>query len=137
MHNDLERQYVLEDSIVRLQKVNDKIATLLLEQEDLTKAIIAALGHEHAGERTYEHQKWKITCRTPNTYSLDTKVYKSGDIYLPSEFDPIKTSTTFTVDKKMFDHYIAIAPVNVRTLLNELVTIKPGKQSVIIKSLGA
>lgn len=137
MHNDLERQYTLEDSIIKLQQVNQQIAKLLLEKEELVEAIIAALGHEHEGQKTYEHREWKITCKTPNTYSLDTKAYKSNAPHLPMEYDPVKTSTTYTVDKKLFDHYCAVAPVNVRTLLNQLVTIKPGKCNVHIESLGA
>ncbi|MFB1501525.1 hypothetical protein, partial [Thiocapsa sp. N5-Cardenillas] len=100
--------------------------------EELTRNIIAALGHEKEGQTTYEHNEWKITAKTPYTFSLDKKAYESGAVFLPGEFDPIKTAKSYTVDKKLYEKYMATSPEAVRDSLTALVTIKPGKASVTI-----
>ncbi len=129
-----EQERCLAESIKELECVNKKLAKLLVRREELTADIIGALDHEHAGQRTYEYDIWKITCKTPNTYSLNTKLYKSGDIYLEPEFNPIKESVTYTVDKSLFDKYYSTAPEATRESLLELVTVKPGKESVSIEA---
>jgi len=132
MDNSQERQCVLEDSIKQLESVNKKLAKLTLEKEELTQTIIAALGHEKEGQRTYDVGIYKVTAKTPNIYSLDTRAYKNGDVYLDPQFDPIKQSVTYTVDKKLFDKYYNDAPESVREALVSLVTVKPGKASVSV-----
>jgi site-specific DNA-adenine methylase len=128
------RQYTLEDSIKKLEATNKKLAKLTLEKEALTAEIIAGIGHQHEGERSYEVNEWKVTVKTPMIYSLDTKAYKSGDVYLDPEFDPIKQSITYTVDKKRFEECMTLAPAEVRETLCELVTKKPSKASVSLKA---
>lgn len=132
MNNLEERQYTLEQSVKQLESVNKKIAKLTIEKESLTKEIIAALGHEKEGQKSYDIGVYKVTAKTPNIYALDKSAYVSGDIYLPSEFDPIKKSETFTVDKKLFDQYYNSAPKNIRESLVNLVTVKPGKASISV-----
>ena len=127
-----EQQQLLETSIERLQQVNYDIAKLTVEKEQLTKDIIAALGHQKEGERTYDVGIYKVKAKTPYIYSLDTKLYKAGEVYLPSEFDPVKQSTAYTVDKKLFDRYYSTSPADVREALIQLITIKPGKASVSV-----
>ena len=126
----------LDESIKELQLTNKKIAKLTMRKEELTQSIIAALGHEKEGQKTYEYDEWKITAKTPYIFSLDKKAYEKGDVYLPCEFDPIKKSTSYTVDKKLFEQYMGSAPIEVRQALGELVTIKPGKPGVSIESRG-
>lgn len=127
-----ERRYILEDAVKKLDSVNKKIAKLTLEKEALTKEIISALGHEKEGQITYPVGHKKVTCKTPMIYSLDKKAYESGDIYLPSEFDPIKKCITYSVDKKLCEQYMATSPKSAREALFELITKKPGKPSVTI-----
>jgi hypothetical protein len=132
--NTEARQYTLEASIKKLEAVNKKLAKLTLEKEALTAEIIAGLAHNHEGERSYEVNEWKVTIKTPMIYSLDTKAYKQGDIYIDPEFDPVKQSITYTVDKKRFEECMTLAPAGVREALCELVTKKPGKESISIKA---
>lgn len=132
MDNSQERLFILEDAIKQLESVNKKIARLTLEKEELTQAIIAALGHNKEGQRTYDVGIYKVTAKTPNIYSLDTKAYKSGDIYIDPQFDPVKQTVSYTVDKKLFDQYFNTAPEEVRQSLVELITVKPGKASVSV-----
>lgn len=126
------REQQLESAIIEMQSVNQQIARLSLRKEELTANIIAALGHDKDGQSTYEYSEWKVTCKTPHTFSLDKKAYESGAVFLPGEFDPIKTATSYTVDKKLYEKYMATSPAAVRDSLTALVTIKPGKASVTI-----
>ncbi|MGE4118927.1 MAG: hypothetical protein AB7F29_13725 [Candidatus Nitrosocosmicus sp.] len=132
MNNLEERRFVLEESIKELEKVNKKIAKLTLEKEELTKDIIAALGHQKEGQKTYEVDLWRVTVKTPYIYALDVKAYKNGDLYIDPEFDPIKQSISYSVDKKLFDAYFQSAPQKTRDTLIKLITVKPGKASVTV-----
>ena len=132
MNNVDEREYVLEQSLERIREVNEEIANLTVEKEKLTDEIIAALGHEKAGQQSYAHGKYKITCKTPNIYSLDKAAYMNGDVYLEDNFNPIRETKAYTVDKALFEHYYATSPESVRESLVRLVTVKPGKPSVSV-----
>ena len=127
------REEKLSYSIAEYKKVTKKLAKLLIEKEQLTEDIISCLGHDHEGQRTYTYDTYNIECKTPFTYSLDKKAYVSGDVYLPSEFDPIKESTTYTVDKKLCEQFLQTSPASVRDALEQLITKKAGKPSINIK----
>lgn len=129
--NEQEKNFV--EKVTELQKVNKQLAKLLLKKEELTTDLIEALEHDHEGQKTYEYGEWKIEVKTPFVYSLNKTAYKSGDIYLPTEFNPIKESVTYTVDKKLCDKFMAEAPKKVRDALVELIDKKPGKAAVTIK----
>jgi len=129
------REQQLEAAIIEMQSVNKKIAKLTMRKEELTQIIIAALGHNKEGQATYEYNEYKVTCKTPYTFSLDKKAYESGAVFLPGEFDPIKTAKSYTVDKKLYEKYMATSPEAVRESLTALVTIKPGKASITIGNI--
>ena len=128
-----ERAQVLDESIVRLEKVNKQLAKLLAEKEALTECIISAIGHEHEGEASYRVGLYKITCKTPMIYSLDKKKYESNDVYLPEEFNPIEPKMSYTVNKQLCEDYLKRAPTSVRESLLELITKKPGKANVVLQ----
>lgn len=134
MSDTLQRESVLNDSIKELEKTNKQLAKLISRKEELTDAIITALGHEHEGQKSYEYDLWKIECKTPSTYSLDKKAYESGEVFIPAGFNPIKETTAYTVDKKLCELYMSTAPESVRGALAELITVKPGKASVSLKA---
>lgn len=119
--------------IKELKKVNEKIALLLVRKEELTEQIIVALDHDHEGQKSYEYGAWKIEVKTPFVYSLNKKLYESNDVKLPSAFNPIKESISYSIDKKLCDLYMLDAPKKVRDALIELIDKKPGKPSVTIK----
>jgi len=60
-------------------------------------------------------------------------LYESGSITLPDNFNPIKESVSYSIDKGLCDKYILEAPKKVRVALAELIDKKPGKASVVIK----
>jgi|WetSurMetagenome_2_1015567.scaffolds.fasta_scaffold429742_1 hypothetical protein len=130
----LERQEYLEVTIKELESVNKKLAKLTVLKEELTGKIISAFGHQHEGQRSYEFGMWKVEIKTPSVYSLDKKLYESIDYKLLGDFNPIRASVAYSIDKKACDSYIQDAPKKIRDMLVDLIDKKPGKPGVTIKS---
>lgn len=128
-----EQEHCFVDSIKELEKVNKQIAKLLVRKDELTDQIIGALEHDHEGQKSYEYGAWKIEVKTPFVYSLNKKLYESGTIKLPEDFNPIKESVSYSVDKRLCDKFMMDAPKKVRDALAELIDKKPGKAGVTIK----
>lgn len=133
VNNAIEREVGLAENIKELEKVNKQLARLSLRKEELTDSIIKAMGHQHEGQRSYEYEVWKVEIKTPFVYSLNKKLYESGNVKLPADFNPIKESVSYSVDKVLCDKYLIDAPKKVRDALIELIDKKPGKASVTIK----
>lgn len=133
INETFERENSLSSSIEELQKVNKKLAKLLVQKEELTNQIISAFGHEHEGQKTYEYDVWKVEIKTPIVYSLDKKLYESGEISLPEEFNPIKESISYTIDKKLFEKYMSNCDNETVGNLIALIEKKPGKAGIVIK----
>lgn len=132
-HFDNEQERCFAEGIAELQKVNKQIAKLTLRKEELTSQIIGALEHEHEGQKTYEYGVWKLEVKTPFVYSLNKKMYESGEIQLPSGFNPVKESVSYSIDKRLCDQYMQEAPKKVRDALVQLIDKKPGKASITLK----
>lgn len=133
-YNDLlEREQFLTECIETLEKVNKRLAKLNAQKEELTKDIIGALGHEHDGQKSYNHGIYKVEVKTPCNYSLDKSAYESGNYSLPEQYNPIKESVSYRIDKKLCDEAMEKAPKRVQKALSELIEKKPGKPSVTIK----
>lgn len=128
-----EQEHCFSESITELQKVNKQIAKLLVRKEELTEKIIGSLEHDHEGQKSYEYGVWKIEVKTPFVYSLNKKLYESGSLKLPEDFNPIKESVSYSVDKRLCDKYMQEAPKKVRDALAELIDKKPGKAGITIK----
>ncbi len=133
MFDTTEREQCLSLSLKELEKVNKQIAKLLLRKEELTDVVIGAFGHEHEGQKTYEYAEWRVEVKTPFVYSLNKKLYESGNVKLPDEFNPIKERKSYSVDKKLCDFYMDKAPKKVRDALVDLIDKKPGKANVVLK----
>jgi hypothetical protein len=131
-----EQEMYLDDQINNLEAVNKKIAKLLVEKEELTASIISLIGHAHEGERTYEHGEWQIKARTPFIYSLNTKMYRSGEVFLDDFFNPIEESISYKVNREKAEEYMQTAPSSARDALLKLITKKEGKKSVVLTAKG-
>jgi len=123
----------LGTQIRELEKVNKQLAKLTLRKEELTDMIISGMSHNHEGQKTYEYEAWKVEIKTPITYVFNKKLYESGNIILPDNFNPIKESVSYSIDKGLCDRYMLDAPKKVRDTLAKLIDKKPGKASVTIK----
>jgi hypothetical protein len=133
LNNVNEQEQCFVQSINELQKINKQMAKLLLRKDELTYEIIGSLEHDHEGQKSYEYGTWKIEVKTPFIYSLNKKLYETGDIKLPETFNPIKESISYSVDKRLCDKYMMDAPKHVRDALVELIDKKPGKAGITIK----
>jgi len=127
-------EFSLYDNCERLQSINAKIKALEIEKKGLTAAIIYDLNHVKNGQESYVVGDLNVTCRTPVIYTLDKKAYESGDVYLDEIFDPVKVSTSYTINKTKYEEFMSRAPQTTRMALQMLITQKPGKISVIITS---
>lgn len=134
MHQLEEKEYQLCESLKTLDAVNRKIARLMKIKEEMTENIIEALEHDHEGQRTYEYDVWKIEVKTPFIYTLNKKLYECGDFDIPKEFNPVKESISYTIDKKLAESALVEAPEDVKDMLVELIDKKPGKPSVTLKA---
>lgn len=130
---ETKKERCLDDFIKELDSVNKQLSILTVRKEELTKEIIVSLSHEHEGQKTYEYDTWKIEVKTPCVYSLNKKKYESGEIKLPDNFNPIKQSVSYSIDKRLCDQYMQDAPKKVRNVLVALIDKKPGKASVCLK----
>lgn len=133
LRNIDDQGHYLEASISELNKVNKKIAALQLVKEDITDKLIAALGHTHEGQKTYEHMVWNIEVKTPCFYSLDKRLYASGTYKLPADYNPVKESISYSIDKKLCDRFLMHAPQEIKSVLCELIEKRPGKATITIK----
>lgn len=129
--NDQERAFV--EGVKELEKVNKQLARLALRKEELTHEIIGALEHEHDGQKTYEYGVWKLEVKTPYVYSLNKKLYESGEFKLPKGFNPVKKSVSYSIDKRLCEQLMLDAPDDVRDALIQLIDKKPGKAGITIK----
>ena len=128
-----EKEQTLVESIKALEKVNKSLAKLNLQREKLTTNIIEAFSHSHEGQKTYEYDMWKIEIKTPCIYSLNKKLYESGNYELPEDYNPIRATTAYTINKTLCEEYLGCAPERVRDSLIALIDKKPGKAGVVIK----
>ena len=128
-----ESEQTLVESICELDKINKKLAKLNLRREELASNIIEAFSHSHEGQKTYEYRQWKIEIKTPCVYSLNKKLYESGSYELPEDYNPIRATTSYTINKTLCEEYLNDAPENVRDSLIALIDKKPGKSNVVIK----
>lgn len=128
-----ERQAFLTSMCLDLERVNKDIAQLLKEREELTSNIIDALGHNHEGQKSYDYDVWKIEVKTPCVYTLDKKRYQEVYTLLPNQYNPVKESVSYSVDKKQFENALQEAPNAVRDILCEIVDKKPSKATVTLK----
>lgn len=128
-----EQELFFVESVKELEKVNKQLAKLTLRKEELTNQIIGALEHDHEGQKTYEYDVWKLEVKTPFVYSLNKKLYESGEFNLPEQFNPIKKSVSYSIDKRLCDRFVQEAPKKVRDTLAQLIDKKPGKASITIR----
>ncbi len=130
-HN--EQEYFFFESVNELQRITKEIERLGLLKDMLTRDIISCLSHEHGGQKTYEYAGGKMEVKAPCVYSLDKKKYESGEFVLPDNFNPVKESVSYSIDKRLCEKYMQEAPQEVRDILIELIEKKPGKASISFK----
>lgn len=136
MYHQLELEQREQKAIhltYEIEKLNKKLAKLRLDKEQMELDLITLVGHDIEGSKSYDLADRTVTLKTEMIYSLNKKAYANGDVYLPPEFDPILKKVNYEVNKRLFNAYEKMAPINIRNTLNELVEKKPSKPNVTIK----
>jgi hypothetical protein len=131
-HTDTQKSVFFE-SVTELQKINKSLSKLLLRKEEVSAQIICALEHNHDGQKTYEYKKWKIEVKTPCVYSLNKNKYESYKNEIPEDFNPVRQSISYSIDKRLCEKYMVEAPKKIRAVLIDLIEKKSGKPTVAIK----
>ena len=136
MHYQLELEQREQKAIAltyELEKLNKKLAKMRVDKEQMELELISVIGHDFEGSKSYDLADRTLILKTEMIYSLDKKAYANGDLYLPPEFDPILKKVNYEVNKRLFNAYEKMAPLNIRNTLNELIEKRPSKPNVTIK----
>lgn len=125
--------YIL-DMIKTLNTVNYQLADLKKVKEDLEAKLCEVIGHDKYGQEQYEYGRYKVVIKTGLNYSIDTEEYEIVKNRIPVQFDVVRKSTKYEIDKKRFEEANKYADHDTLELLNTLITAKPSKLNVTIKA---
>lgn len=106
-----------------------QIAQLELARAGIAEKIIAEAGHDHVGQRTYQHDGFKVTITTKDTYTLD-KARLNVDW---SEQLPINRAYSYTLREKDFKAMLEHGTSEQKQILSEIVTSKPAKPVIKVE----
>lgn len=106
-----------------------QIAQLELARSKLAENIILATGHDHIGQKTYQHDGVKVTITTKETYTLD----KARLNVEWTELLPVNRSYSYTLREKDFKAMMEHGSSEQKQLLAEIVTSKPAKPVVKVE----
>ena len=123
---------LLEDNVKALDFVNYQLAELVKIKQKLELKIIEGLRHEHEGTRTYEVGTHKVTIKTDLIYTLDKEEYEIYKQKIPLEFNPVKESIKYEVDKRLMRKAEEYASKDDMMLMSNFITSKPAKANVKI-----
>jgi hypothetical protein len=123
---------LLDDNVKALDFVNFQIAELLDIKQKLELKIIEDLRHNHEGSRTYEVGKHKVTIKTDYIYSLDKEEYQIYKSQIPAEFNPVRESIKYDIDKRIIKKCDDYASNKDMLTLSKFITKKPAKPNVKI-----
>lgn len=106
-----------------------QIAQLELARAKLAENIILATGHDHIGQKTYQHDGVKVTITTKENYTLD----KARLNVEWTEALPVNRSYSYTLREKDFKAMMEHGSSEQKQLLAEIVTSKPAKPVVKVE----
>lgn len=127
-------EHILIDNIKSLDFVNFQIAELLTIKQKIEDSIIEGLEHTHEGAKTYAVDKYKVTIKTDFIYSLDKEEYQVIKSKIPTEFNPVKESTSYLIDKRIIKNAEQYASTDELMLLSQIITKKPSKPNVKVSA---
>jgi hypothetical protein len=123
---------LLSDNVKALDFVNFQIAELIDIKQQLELKIIEGLHHDHEGSKTYEVGMHKVTVKTDFIYSLNKEEYQIYKYKIPTEFNPVKESVKYEVDKRIMKKCDDYASQDDMMILSNFITKKPAKANVKI-----
>lgn len=128
-----DHESFVDCAISGLNRINKKIAKLQVMKEELVEKLIGAFSHEHEGQKSYNYGEWKIEIKTPCIFSLDKKAWEEIKDCIPADFNPVRESIAYTIDRAKCERFIESSPAAIRNHLISVIEKRPGKPSVTIR----
>jgi hypothetical protein len=125
-----DKEDYINDKVKALDFVNYQISELVDIKQKLEEEIIEGLSHAHEGSKSYVVGKYKVTIKTDFIYSLDKEEYSVLKGHVPAEFNPVKESVSYTIDKRIIKKAEDYASKDELMLLSKLISKKPAKPNV-------
>jgi len=141
--NIVAEERLIED-ITNLNTINYQIAELKMIKERVERKIVSDMklanydekGHVtsvvHDGEQTRVVGKFKVKVKTPSLYKVDTKEYEIVQSQLSKEFNPIKKSISYRVDKKVLETIRAYASTVDQDLVESFLILDYSKPAITL-----
>ena len=113
---DFEPESKTEEYLVELNRIKGLIADLNVAKEKMTKLILKELNLAifddngdviavaHDGQQSFVTGKFKVVVKTPAYWKIDKNEYQIVASSLRKEFDPVKTSVSYRIDKNIVDN---------------------------------
>lgn len=138
MHDEFpavdSRHQEIIDTAATLDRISFELAELLRIKEELDKRLAALLEQKEEGQCTYTEGRFKITVRSGYNYTLDKEKYEMLSRHLNSSIDPIEKRVKYEINKKTLRESYAMASEKELEILNEIISKKPAKLSVVISA---
>ena len=95
----------IKEQIADLSRIKDALGRLLLKELNLADVdddgkIVSV---KHDGQQTLEVGNFKVTVKTPSTWKINKREYEVEASRLRKEFNPVKTSISYRIDKKILE----------------------------------
>ena len=141
---EFEVKNKMELYLEALDTACNQIAELRSIKERLEVKIISELGLaefdkngkvisvKHDGEQTQYIGKYKAKVKTPLLWKINKSEYEMTGSILRKEFDPVRTTLTYRVDKKVLDNVQTYGSAEDKELLGNFVTFDFSKPSVTL-----
>jgi predicted O-linked N-acetylglucosamine transferase (SPINDLY family) len=120
----------VREEVTALNLVNFQLAELLQIKQQLEASIIKQLDHDIEGSKTYDVDRYKVTIKTDFIYALDKAEYEIYKHHIPVEFNPVKESIAYTVDKRVVNKAETYASSKELLLLSKIIHKKPAKPNI-------
>ena len=127
-NGDLYDATLLSLKADRLMALEERIAKLKLEKEELEAELIKDIHHHYDGQITYEVLDKSITIKTVFNYRVDKKRFEELKDNIPENV--IKVETKYTPVKKYIKEIEDSGDADLNYLLSEFLTKTEAKPSV-------
>ncbi len=129
---EMNKDVAIKDTVTTLNLINFQVAELLRIKEELEARLNALLEHPDEGQKTYTHEKYKITIKSGYTFSLNKEEYEAIGARVPSQFNPVKTRVAYDLDKKIIRDAEKYASSEELEIISSFISKKPSKINVKI-----
>lgn len=134
----------LEETIKNLDLINFQIAELKELKEQVEKKLVRDMNLvsyddngsiksvAHDGEQSKIIGKYKVKIKTPSLWKINAKEYQIVKSRLRQEFDPVKQSVTYRVDKKVLETIKSYGSNEDQEMIESFLTLDYSKPSITL-----